>query len=196
MSIITLVEFTDYLRNEIGAQDVTHTSSALAAAEQALNEACARNWTVAGASSARIYSPDCRSSILRIHDCTTITSVVESSSTVNAADYQAQPNNHLSWSGQAEPYQELLRLNGVEWYWSYGLATVTVTAAWGWLAIPSQIVEACKVIGKTLVELRNARGGVVASDVFGPVRSPRDVTGQVGSLIDRRLRRAEAFGIA
>ena len=59
-----------------------------------------------------------------------------------------------------------------------GKASVTVTAAWGWSAIPPEIIEAVKILGKGIVELRNSRGGVIASDVFGPVRVSRNIAGQ------------------
>jgi hypothetical protein len=47
------------------------------------------------------------------------------------------------------------------WYTDDVLATVTVTAAWGWAAIPPQVVEMCKLVGKAYLEGRDFSQGIV-----------------------------------
>lgn len=195
MTIVSATEFEDYIRTEIGTQDTAHTSSALAAAESVLSGICQREWKVASTSSARVYVPD-GTSTLRIHDCTSVTSITLDGATVLSTDYQLEPLNNLAWDGTPWPYESVTRLLG--WWWFPiipGKASVTVTAAWGWPAIPPEITEACKILGKSIVEIRNARGGIVGLTDFGPVRVPRDVAGQVQSLI-AGFKRAESFGIA
>ena len=195
MAIITIAEFTDYIRNELGSVDTAHVTSAYNAAESTLSGVCQREWKVASTSTARVYVPD-GTSILRIHDCTSVTSITLDGATVASTDYQLEPLNAIAWDGTPWPYERVVRLLGWWWFPTIpGKASVTVTAAWGWSAIPPEIIEAVKILGKGIVELRNSRGGVIASDVFGPVRVSRNIAGQVESLISG-FKRAEAFGIA
>lgn len=195
MTIISLAVFEDYIRTEIGAQDTQHNQSALSAAEAAINNACQRQFALAGAASPRSFAPTGDSDTLPIDDCTSITSVVENGTAVSASNYQAEPLNSLSASGETVPFDQLRKLGGI-WYPLYhGQATVVVTATWGWASIPYIVVEACKLTGKALIELRNARGGVVTSDAFGQVHAPRDVLSQVGPLLGSYWS-VDAFGFA
>ena len=56
------------------------------------------------------------------------------------------------------------------WYGVPGAATVTVTARWGWQAIPSMIQESCKIIAKDVLMQRNSDIGfglVAVTDAGG-----------------------------
>jgi hypothetical protein len=133
-----------------------------------LDNACGRKFVVATTSTARSYMPS-GGNLLFIHDCVAITSVVENTTTLTTAiDYQPEPLNGLSMAGESQPYYVLRRLSyyGRKWWNWYGIpgqATITVTAQWGWAAIPPQIKESCKIIAKDVFLQRNTTGfGLVA----------------------------------
>lgn len=162
MSIVALATFKEYIRDEAGSANDATLQGYLDAASTALNNACGRKWVVATTSSARSFQPHGCSKTLYIHDCTTITSVVENGSTLTVnVDYQAEPLNNLSDAGETVPYHALVKPY-IEWTTATGLASVVVTASWGWLAIPFQISEACQVLGKELCNNQDVRLGIVA----------------------------------
>lgn len=167
-TIVLLPEFTDYARDQVGAVDEGFKQAALDAAESMIQEHCNRAFFVASSSSARSYTPNGWSEVLRIHDCTQITSVVDDGNTITS--YQPEPLNGLSWSGEARPYEQLRRTSEGVWTWDDGTATVVVTAKWGWAAIPSAVVEAVKITAKDILQQRNNNSGVAGFGDFGAVR--------------------------
>ena len=170
---LTVDDFKQWARDEVQADDEL-IGAAILAAQQQLDNACARRFAVASGSSARVYAPDL-SDILIIDDCTAISSVVENGSTLAGTVYQAEPLNNLSPGGETVPYNKIRRLSGC-WYRNGGKATITVTATWGWAAVPYQIVEACKIVTKANIEVRDARFGLAAVLENGVGVSPREVT--------------------
>ena len=189
--IVTVQAFRTYYRTSIDADDAL-ILSCLTAAEGGINEACAREFVVAGAASPRSYAPDSVRSVLRIHDCTEITSVVEDGVTFTASQYVAEPAPQVAWSGQVSPYQQIRRYGSV-WYTDCGNATVTVTAKWGWAAIPEQVKQAVYIAAKDLFDTRDVKWGIAAVGEYGPlsVRENRTVMQLVAPF-----RRVESFGIA
>lgn len=164
MSIVTLESFKDYVHDEAkGINDPT-LQGYLDAASTGLSNACGRQWVVAPATAtARSFQPYGCSRRLIIHDCTSITSVVDNGTTLVAGtDYQAEPLNNISDAGETVPYYKLVRPYS-DWYSANGFASVVVTAKWGWAAIPYQIVEACKVLGKELCNNQDVKFGIVAA---------------------------------
>lgn len=151
--------------DEIGA--------AILSAQQHLDNACVRRFELADASSARVFAPD-RPQVLIVDDCTTITSIVDNGTTLSASDYQAEPLNNLSPAGETVPFHKVRRLTGC-WYQDCGKAPVTVTATWGWQAIPYPIVEACKIVTKAVLEVRDTRFGLVEILDNGIGITPREV---------------------
>lgn len=188
---VTQAAFDAYISDEMGTTDAAIREGALAAAERAVSEYCARSFAVAGASAtARLYAPS-GTSVLRIHDCTEVTSIAVSGSTLTSTTYQLEPYS-VSWSGLTEPYQQARRLNDLWWILTEGEATITVTAKWGWAAVPGEVVEATKIIGKDILQQRHTVGNIAAvGDFGGSVR----LNTYVRQLLNP-LRRAEAFGIA
>lgn len=163
MAIISLASFKEYVRDEANGVNDAVLSGYIDAASSALSGVCAREWVVAGgAATARSFNPRDAGRLLDIDDCTTITSVVENGVTLVAGtDYEALPIGNRSLSGETVPYCQLAKA-WWNWYTSTGLASVTVTATWGWVAIPYQIIEACKVLGKELCNNQDVRLGIVA----------------------------------
>lgn len=192
-SYVLLDEFSDYVRDQMSGTDDTVKQRALDAAEQMINEFCQRSFAVAGSATARSYSPESwQASTLRIHDCTTVTSVVENGSTLAVGtEYQCEPLNLLTWSGAARPIEQLLRYR-MPWYYDAGKASVVVTGTWGWSATPAQVIEATKVIAKDIIQQRNNNSGVAGFGDFGAVRVRMN---PIAVDLLRPLRRVEAFGV-
>lgn len=146
---------------------------AIASAEQTLDNACGRRFEKVGAAavaSARTFYPT-GSRWLRIDDCTEITVVLAGGATLTVnTEYSVEPLNGVSESGEPVPYNALYRSGGWWPYSSYGATSlVTVTAKWGWPAIPPQIVEACKIIAKDTFSQRDIKFGLVAVSEAGGV---------------------------
>lgn len=197
MAKVTIEEFTAYMRSgNTEAVNLDRIQSALDAADRAIDQWCARAIFVADDedTSARVYAPEtCLVASLGIHDCVEIESVVENGVTLTANDdYVASPLNGLSWAGESVPYSSLVRY-GRYWWHDGPKATVTVTARWGWAAIPAPVAEACKMLGKDIATSRSRVGDVASFGEFGVVRlrqSPQ-ITGLLAPY-----RRVEAFGMA
>lgn len=191
MSIAELDDIKSFVRTALsGVEDDINTNS-LNAAIELINTDCNRQFVVAGTASARVYVPG-PTSILRIHDCATITSVVENGATLTAGvHYQAEPLNNLDGSGDYRPFDQLRRASGLCWYESStGFATVTVTAAWGWTTIPARVVEAVKILTKDIIDHRDVKFGLAGVTDFGGVRTRQAA---IISDLQRRLRREEAL---
>lgn len=193
MSYVTLAEFKTYVRNEISTSDDTDLQMVLDTADLLINDICQRSFTVSASSSARTYVPRCGESILRIHDCTAVASVVENGTTLTVTtDYQLEPVNRTTWAGETFPYEQIRRQGG-NWYTSRDTGTVIVTATWSWpTAVPAAVKLAERVIGKDVLKHRDISFGLVASE-FGAVKA------RVAPLVATILapyRRLESFGVA
>lgn len=195
MAYVALSTFKAYLENQrSGTGNDDRLQAALDAAHQAIDNACARRFAIASGSSARVYRPGSTGSReLWIHDCTAISSVVEDGSALGATEYQAEPLNGLTWAGESVPYTCLRRTAGLAWWWDHDEPTVTVTATWGWAAIPTPVVEACKILAKDIALTREVQFDVANFGEFGALRVRQNP--QVNALL-LPYRRAEAVGIA
>lgn len=194
MAIVTLSTFKAYARNELGTADDTSIQAALDAAHYSAYQYCARSFEVASVTPSVRYYPGNDTRLLRIHDCTTITSVTIDGSTVGATEYEAQPVNRVDWAGNARPIEQLLRY---QYTWDIdqtdpGRANVAVTATWGWAAAPAPAIEAVKVLAKDILHQRDNRSGVAGFGEFGAVRVRQNP--YVAMLLDP-LRRTESHGI-
>jgi hypothetical protein len=159
--LVTYTDFDLYTRSTT-VVDASLKRDCLDAAHTATWNALSRRVTVAGAATARVYRPACSDRVLFLDDFTTLTSIVENGVTLTVnTDFVLEPLNNLSPSGETVPYDRALR-RSTNWYTDDVVATVTVTAAWGWAAIPPQVVEMCKLIGKAYLEGRDFALGVVA----------------------------------
>jgi hypothetical protein len=192
-SYATLQQLKDYGRNEITSADDSVLKLALESAEMLVNNFCGRTFTVAGAATARVYSPaGPAAKVLRIHDCTSITSVSEAGSLLDASTWQAEPVNGLTPQGDTRPYTSLRRYGGI-WLWDDDKARITVTATWGWTSVPYRVQEATLIVAKDVYQQRNTNAGVAGFGEFGAVRVRMNPI-----VIDMLtpLRRTEAFGLA
>ena len=192
MPIVTLATFKDYARNELGTADDSAIQAALDAAHYSAYDYVGRQFETAGAATARRFVPT-GTAVLRIHDCTSISSVVVNGATLAASAYQAEPVDNLDRLGRTRPFEQLRLLSDV-WINSAqdGEATVTVTATWGWAAAPAAAVEAVKILAKDILHQRDNRSGVAGFSEFGAVRVRQNP--YVAMLLDP-LRRGDSWGI-
>ena len=160
----------DYVRSELQVDDAFY-EAAINAAETILDNACQRRFAVyaGGGATARSFPPSGGCNLV-INDATTVTTVVDNGTTLTVnVDYRPEPLNNLSTTGEAWPFYRLHRLNYLSWYESTPGGLVVVTGTWGWLAIPPQIVEACKIIAKDVFQQRDIRHGLVMVTEAGGV---------------------------
>ena len=193
MPISTLANFKTFARVETASVDDAYLQAALDAAETTVRSTTGRYLVVAGSATPRSFVPD-GSCVLRFQDCTSVTSIVDDGTTLAAGtDYQLEPINGLNVAGEAVPYTRALRLNGT---WSNtveGKATVVVTAAWGWAAIPSWAVSATLILARDIVQARDQVGGIAGFGEFGAVRVRENP--MVAAILAPH-RRVESWGIA
>lgn len=190
---VVLNEFQDYARSEVLGTDDVILQSCLDAAEQMINEFCARSFTVASeTATTRLYTPgNWGCPTVRIHDAVAVTAVLEDGSALAAADYQVEPWQ-VAWSGEAQPIEQLRRTNSV-WYWEHDRPTISVTARWGWAATPPAVTQATLIIAKDVFQQRNTTAGVAGFGEFGAIRVRMN---PIAMALLQPLRRAEAWGIA
>ena len=183
--IATVEEVKAYARDETSTLNYEFIEQALEAAESAINNGCQRKFFEASTSSARVYDLP-SDSILRFHDCTAVASI----SGVSSSDYRLEPLNGLSWAGEPRPYEQARLVSG-GWQWNTS-RLVTVTATWGWAAIPAQIKQACLVLAKDILSNRDVRFGLVA------VTDAAGIGARTNSVVRDAIadyRRVEAWGV-
>lgn len=176
---LSVVELKDYVRSELVVDDALY-EAAINTAEMSIDNALGRKMVVVdpAVSTARSFRPSestslyvpTGSDVLYIHDAAVIISVVDNGATlVSGTDYQGEPLNGLSAAGEAWPYYRLRRLGACWYQLPSAAAAVTVTARWGWAAIPPQVKESCKIIAKDVFQQRDVRFGLVAVNEAGGI---------------------------
>jgi hypothetical protein len=88
---------------------------------------------------------------------------------LTAGQYQLEPLNALTLAGESVPYTSIRRITGSWNIDPAGEALVSVTASWGWTAIPDRITQAALIIAKEIITNRDeVKLGLVGfSDVGG-----------------------------
>ena len=194
LSLPTLAEFTDYLKNETGAGDAPQVQAALDAGIGFVRQHCQRSFeTATGTATARTFGPDnVYGCSLRVDDIANLTGLVVSNNgtTVTSGEYTLLPLNGLS-AGAYAPYTDIDIYPGY-WYRYTPRPAITVTANWGWTSVPAPVVEAVKIVGKDYITARQSKFGYVETGV-GPAAGGRNWIA-INSLAP--FRRVEAFGIA
>lgn len=194
-SLVSQSEFDAYIRTDanIGTTDAVHRASALAAAEQAVSEFCQRSFAVVAedaVATTRYYVPD-GTEVLRIHDARAVTAITNNGATIASSGYQLEPVG-VSWAGRTRPYEQV-RLLASWWQVNYpGEATVAVTGRFGWVAVPPEVVEATKILGKDILQQRSTVGNLVSTGDFGG----RVAMNTYVQRLLAPLRRVESWGIA
>lgn len=176
----TLDDLKEYLRQ--GAQTITSAndasySIALDAAHQAVDDWCGRTFVATTSASARIYVADsCRladdATVLKVDDFWDTATLVVTSDSGGDGTYetsytystqlQAEPLNGISGGVHGHAYWKLRLISGLSWPTPvYGRANVSVTAKWGWAAVPSPVKSVTLELAKDIAMSATFRAGQV-----------------------------------
>lgn len=178
MAYLTVAELKPYLRHERGSVDDALLSSILDTVSASIDAYCGRSFVAygGGGATARSYAPT-GTTVLFVHDCTTVSSITEDGTTLSSTYWQAEPVNSLDDGGATVPYHRIRRIDGMAWTQTSaypGKASISVTATWGWSAVPSRVKDACRIMAKDLADQQNVRGGLIDFGEFGaPVTQNR-----------------------
>jgi hypothetical protein len=164
---------------------------AIDAAEQSINDLCGRKFTADGSASARTYRA--QPYICVSDDISTLTGLVVKTDTNGdgtfdqtwaSTDYQVEPLNNLVKGRSVNN----LRAVGDYLFPVYGdgLASVEVTAKWGWPAVPDPIEQATLMMASRLYGRKASPMGVIGVGDFGPVRISRSDPDVAHMLMDYR----------
>ena len=164
---------------------------AIGAAETAINDLCGRKFTADGSASARTYRA--QPYICVTDDVSTLTGLVVKTDTNGdgtfdttwaSTDYQVEPLNNLVKGRSVNN----LRAVGDYLFPVYGdgLASVEVTANWGWPAVPDPIEQATLMMASRLYGRKASPMGVIGVGDFGPVRISRSDPDVAHMLMDYR----------
>lgn len=177
-----------FCRNMKAVDDYEFLTQAAEFGERFIATRTARIFAVAGATATERTYWTPRGNVLRFHDCTEVTAI----GTLATTAYVLEPLNALSWDGEARPYEQATLVSGC---WPYSTqGTLTVTAKWGWAAIPERVKHAALIVAKEVVQNRDdVKLGIVdLGDIgAGVARTNSHVRGVINDY-----RRVEAFGIA
>ena len=195
MAYVEVSEASDFLRNTIVADEV-EIQAALSAAENAVNSYCQRIFTVPTEATTRTFV-GYRNYELDVPDIANTTGliIVNNGATLTAADYQLEISpgvtGPIGVDGRTWPYVRIQRISG---YWDVNedhKATISITARWGWPAIPSEVEMATKLLARDYLLARDIGFGIVqVGDFSRRVAANGVVTDLLGPL-----RRGEAWGI-
>jgi hypothetical protein len=193
--IVSFTQYQDYIRNEGSGIEVATLQSFLDASIEGFANATGRYLTLVDddtQDSTWLIAADPCSNILRIPDCTSITSITENGTVVAASAYQAEPVNQKSLSGEFRPYEQIRKLRSY-WYTDYGRAAILLTGKLGWSAFPAGMVEAIKILGKELCNNQDVRLGTltVPEGVIWGIRTNKVVREAVNTYA-----RVETVGLA
>ena len=194
---VTVQYAKDWARDEVTADDDIW-GDAIASAEQSVDNATQRRMEVvtAGAPglSARVFIPPAQVDVLFIDDCTEVTAITDDGTALTVGtDYQLEPLNGRSGSGEVVPYDSVRRLGG---RWSRGTdeeATVSITARWGRDAIPAEVKQAVVIMAKDVILARESRFGLAGIAESGGVRA---VDNPIWQAAVRHYRGPKSWGIA
>jgi hypothetical protein len=191
VAIITTSNLKTFIGDDSSTNDTVY-GWAVDAANKWVPGHCQRTFDISSSSSARVYAPT-HPTVLRVHDFTGTPTISNDGATVASGDYQLEPLNGLAQDGTARPYEQIRLLSGT-WSQTYDReASVTVTAAWGWAAVPSEVFEATLILAADLYSNRDKRYGIVSFTEFAGVRARQNPV--VTDLL-APYRRVESWGVA
>jgi hypothetical protein len=133
---------------------------------------CHRDFNDAGTVSTRVYEPllhpDYGPMVITDDFSTTVGLVVESAgTTLDISKLTLKPLNGVVQGMTGWPFWQIIG----------GLSTsahVSVTAQWGWSAIPKPVRQAAFILGSDTFQLKDQRLGIAGSDQFGSIVTVKD----------------------
>lgn len=176
----------DQLKEYIGSNTTnldTTIARACTSASRKVEELCERTFTLDTAATARFYDP-------REWWCVDTNDISSTSGLIVATDdaadgtystawtlntdYFLEPVNQISGGITGFPYTRITTLRTKQffkWTIQYHRPLVSVTAKWGWAAVPADVTEACLLIAARRISMKDTGGmGVQGLDGWGPVR--------------------------
>lgn len=165
----TVEEFQHWSRDKIPTANWEVIAAALRTAKSTLHNAVGRTIELAATTATPRSFVPVNDELLLIDDCTEITAVSNYGATVLSSQYQLEPLNGLSYSGEPRPYDTIRMIDGGTWTRRGRQATVTVTAKWGWPEIPAPAIEARKIAAKAVIDGRDVRLGIADFTAGGAV---------------------------
>ena len=189
-SYVALSELKSAL-GSTGSTDDDFLNLAIDSAEESIDDLCGRVFTAAGSASARTYRAQPYLAVT--DDVSTLTGLVVKTDTSGdgtfdttwaSTDYQVEPLNNLTKGRSVNN----LRAVGSYTFPVYGdgLASVEVTADWGWPAVPDSIKQATLMLAARLYSRKASPMGVIGVGDFGPVRVSRSDPDIAHLLMDYR----------
>jgi hypothetical protein len=124
------------------------------------------------------------SSLVRTPPISTLTGLTVLAGSVAITDFTPYPDDALT---DLKPFTGLRR--GLAWFGggSWFDASLTITAKWGWPAVPDQVAEACLISASRLYKRKDSPEGVLGSADWGVVRVGRldpDVLDMLANYMD------------
>ena len=174
-----------------GSTDDDFLNLAIDSAEESIDDLCGRVFTAAGSASARTYRAQPYLAVT--DDISPLTGLVVKTDTSGDGTFDT------TWAStdiQAEPLNNLVKgrsVNNLRAVGSYtfpvygdGLASVEVTAKWGWPAVPDSIKQSALMLASRLYSRKASPMGVIGVGDFGPVRVSRSDPDIAHLLMDYR----------
>lgn len=181
---VSAAELKAYLRIA-DTDDDAQLAFAITAASRAIDLAAGRPFGLDDPAVARTYTWNGErlgkhGSLLSVDDISGATGlvVVNDGVTVDAADYSLHPANAAL---KGRPFTAILRTNGT---FSTGYQKVSVTAKFGWTAVPTVVKQACLIQASRFFQRRESPYGIAGSpDVGSEFRLLQKVDPDVGLML-------------
>ena len=168
----TVDELKGHLHELADHRDDLRLAAQITAASRAIDAAAGRSFAAAGVGS-RVFAVRAPGDRLDIQDCTAITEVASNDSAGSgfstvwaAADWQAEPLNGVR-DGVAGWPVCVLRAVGRCWPAVGPVASVRVTASFGWPVVPVPVTQACLLLSAKLYKRRDTPEGLVGFEGAG-----------------------------
>lgn len=155
MPYVNASDLGSYLRNEVKADDI-EVEAALITACSNIDSICGRSFTVPTTATARQF-------VAWSGEHTELDDIADLAGVAITVD----GSTVTGWTLEAFPGTPGPVVRGRTWPWRWvrdlpvaSGALLTVTAKWGWPAVPAEVEMATKLIAKDLLDSRDTRFGV------------------------------------
>jgi hypothetical protein len=186
---ITVEDLTGHLSSlgDATGDTLTYLEHAINAASRTIDQHCRRRFYADSTASARRFYPEAWD-LVYVPDISTTTDLEVKTDTTNdgtfaqtwsSSEYELEPLDGISSSGEAWPYTTIRAVDARQFLpgWSRyrRRPPVQVTAIWGWPGgAPANVVQACLILSARLYRRRQSPEGVLTEfSEFGPVRLSR-----------------------
>ena len=161
-----------------GSTEDDFLNLAINAATTSIDDLCGRVFTPDTSATARIYRAQPYYTVVDdIHTTTDLVIKTDTSgdgtydTTWASTDYQMEPLNNVA---KGFPLRNIRAVGDYTFpVYGDGLASVEVTAKWGWASLPEPVEQACLMLASRLYNRKASPMGVIGVGDFGPVRISR-----------------------